>query len=88
MGKVNIAEKMVVKRWVGKLQDRLWDIVTRCFDWDIIVFLEVDTGLLLGWVICDTEELALDTWVGWTRNMLAVAPLSISTATSRNLSSS
>lgn len=82
MSEVNVAEEMVVQRRVGELEDWLGDIVSGSLDWDIIVLLKVDTSLLLGWVVGDTEELALHTGVGWARNVLAVPPLSITTAAS------
>jgi hypothetical protein len=82
VSKLDVADEMVVKRWVGELGDWLWDVVSGGLNWDIVVLLKVDTGLLLGWVIKDTEELTLDTWVGWASNVLAVAPLSVTAATS------
>lgn len=83
VGKLDILEQVVIERRVGELEDWLWDIVSGSLDWDIIILLEVDTGLLFGWVVCNTEELALHTWVGWTRDVFAITPLSISRATSR-----
>ncbi len=80
----NIMDKMVVQRWVGEFEDRLRHIVSRSFDWDIVVLLEVDTSLLLGWIIDDTEEFALYTWIGWARDVFAVPPLSITTTSSRD----
>jgi hypothetical protein len=55
MGKLDVANEMVIQRWVGELEDWLGDIVSGSLNWDIIVFLEVDTSLLLGWVIGDTK---------------------------------
>lgn len=82
VGQVDVAEEMVVQGRVGELEDWLGDIVSGSLDWDIIVLLEVDTSLLLGWVVGDTEELALHTRVGWARNVLAIPPLSVTTAAS------
>ena len=73
---------MVVKRRVGELEDGLWDIVSRSLDGNVIVLLEVDTGLLLGGVIEHTEELALETGVGWSRDVFSISPLSVTAATS------
>jgi hypothetical protein len=55
----DVLEEMVIERRVGEFEDGLGDIVTRGFDWDIIVLLEVDTGLLLHWVVCYAEKLSL-----------------------------
>ena len=82
VGEFDVADKMVVQGRVGELEDWLGDIVSGSLNWDIIVLLEVDTSLLLGWVVGDTEELALNTWVGWASNVLAIPPLSVTTATS------
>lgn len=80
MGKLDVANEMIIERWVGELGDWLWYIVTRCLDWDVVVLLEVDTSLLLSWVIEDTKELALETCVGRTSDVLALGPASVSTA--------
>ena len=83
MGKLDVLDEMVVERWVGELEDWLGHIVAGGFNWDIIVLLEVDTGLLLGWVVSYAEELSLQTWVGWSSNVLPVSPLSVTSTTSR-----
>jgi hypothetical protein len=83
VGQLDILEQVIIERRVGELENWLRDIVSRSLDGDIIVLLEVDTGLLLGWVICNTEKLTLETRVGWTWNMLPITPLSITRATSR-----
>jgi hypothetical protein len=80
VGEVNVAEEMVVQGRVGELEDWLGDIVSGSLHWDIIVLLEVDTSLLLGWVVGDTEELALHTGVGWASNVLSIPPLSVTTS--------
>ena len=59
MGEFDVLEKMVIERRVCKFEDRFGDIVARSFNWDIVVFFEVDTGLLLGWIICDAKKLTL-----------------------------
>jgi hypothetical protein len=56
--------------------------VTGGFNRNIIVLLEVDTGLLLAGVIEDTEELTLNTGVCGSSNVFAIAPLSVATTTS------
>jgi hypothetical protein len=82
VSKLDIAEKVVIQWWIGELENWLWDIMSRGLDWNIIVFLEVNTGLLLCWVgVSDTKEFALNTWVCWSSNVLAVSPLPITTST-------
>jgi hypothetical protein len=83
MGELDILNQVVIERRVGELENWLWNIVSRSFNWDIIVLLEVDTGLLFGWVVLNTEELTLHADVGRAWNMLAITPLSITRATSR-----
>jgi len=82
VSKLNVANEMVVQWWVGELEDWLWDIVSGSLDWDIVVLLEVDTSLLLGWVIGDAKELTLNTWVCWSGDVLAIFPLSITATAS------
>jgi hypothetical protein len=82
VSELNVFEEMVVERRVCELEDRLGDIVTGSFDGDIIVLLEVDTSLLLGWVVCHAEKLPLQTWVGRSGNMLAISPGSVTATTS------
>lgn len=84
MGELNVLQQVVIKWWVSELEDGLRDIVSRGFHWDIIVFLEVNTGLLLGRIIHDTKELTLHTWIGWSRDVLSISPLSITTTASNS----
>src|SRR3954454_7611205 len=58
-GELNVAKQMVVKRWVCESKDWFWDIVTRCFHWDIVVVGEVDTSMALVRIVRNAEELAL-----------------------------
>jgi hypothetical protein len=51
--------------------------VTGGFDGDVIVLLEVETGLLLGGIVGHTEEFAFDTSVAGAGDMLAISPLTI-----------
>jgi hypothetical protein len=83
VGKFDVLDEMVIEGRVGELEDWLWNIVSRSLNWDIIVLLEVDTGLLLGWIVCNTEKFALNTWVGWAWDVFAITPLPISRTTSR-----
>jgi hypothetical protein len=82
VSKLNVAEQMVIERRVGELQDRLRNIVSRGFDGNVVVLLEVDTGLLLQGVVGNTEELTLHSGVGGSRNVLSLAPLAVTTTTS------
>jgi hypothetical protein len=82
MCEIDVLEEMVIERRVGEFQDWLGDIVAGSFDWNIVVLLEVDTGLLFGWVISYAKQLSLETWVGWSSNMLSVTPLPIASAAS------
>ena len=77
MCEFDILEEMVIEGRVGEFEDGFGDVMTGGFDWDVIVLLEVDAGLLLGWVVCHAEKLSLQTWVWWSSNVLPVAPLSV-----------
>jgi hypothetical protein len=79
----DVLEEVIIERRVVEFEDRLGDIVAGGFDWDIIVLLEVDTGLLLGWVVCYAEKLSLQTWIWWSSNVLPVTPLSVTSSASR-----
>lgn len=73
---------MIVKRGVGEGVDGLGDILAGRLNGNVIVVGEVDTGVLLGRVILtETKELALQTGVSRTGDVLAVAPLAIARAT-------
>jgi hypothetical protein len=80
--KLDVLNEVVVEGRIRELENGLGDIVSGGFDWDIVILLEVDTGLLLGWVICHAEKLTLETWISRTSNVLAIAPLAITTTTS------
>jgi hypothetical protein len=67
---------------VAEGENRFGDIVTGCLDGDIVVLLEVDTSVLLGRVIRRTKKLTLKTRVRWSRDMLAIAPLTVARASS------
>lgn len=83
MCELDVLEEMIIERRIGEFEDRLGYIVAGGFDGDIIVLLEVDTGLLLGWVVSYAEKLSLQTWVGRSSNVLSVSPLSVTSAASR-----
>jgi hypothetical protein len=80
---INVLEEMIIERRIGEFEDRFGNIMARGFDGDIIVLFEVDTGLLLGWVVSYAEKLSLQTWVGRSGNVLSVSPLSVTSAASR-----
>ncbi len=82
MREIDILQEMVIERRVGEFQDWLGDIVAGSFDWNIVILLEVDTGLLLGWVISYAKQLSLETGVRGSGNMLSVTPLPIASAAS------
>jgi hypothetical protein len=52
--------------------------LTGSFDRDIIVVGEVDSSLLLGRIVGNTEKFALDACIGWAWDVFAIAPLSVS----------
>jgi hypothetical protein len=83
---IDVLEEMVIERRVGELEDGFGDIVAGGFDGNIIVLLEVDAGLLLGWVVSYAEKLSLQTWVWWSSNVLPVSPLSVTSSASRRWS--
>jgi hypothetical protein len=74
---------MVVQGRVGEGVDGIGDVLARGFDGDVIVVGKVDSSLLLGGVVGDTEELTLDTGVDRAGDVLAVAPLSVARASCR-----
>ena len=56
--------------------------MARGLDGDVVVFLEVDSGVLLRRVVGGTEELALNAGVGGARHVLAILPSTVSRASS------
>ena len=70
----NILQKNGVQGRVGKLEYGLGDASARGLNGDVVVLLEVDTGLLLGHIADVTEELLLEAGVATAGNVLAVAP--------------
>ena len=77
---LDVLDKVGLKRGVGEGQDRVRHILTRGFNGNVIVLLEVDTGVLLRRIVGSTKELTLKTRVGRSRNMLSIAPLAVSRA--------
>jgi hypothetical protein len=68
---------MVVKRRVREACDGLGDALAGRLNGNVVILLEVETGLLLGGVVGYTEELTLDAGVGGARNVLAIFPLAV-----------
>lgn len=80
-GESNVGNEVVVQRRVGEGEDGLGHILAGSLNGNVIVLLEVDTGVLLGRVVGGAEELTLDSGVGRTGDVLAIAPLTIAGAT-------
>jgi hypothetical protein len=80
-GELDVADKVVVERRVGEGGDGVGNALATGLDGDVVVLLEVDTAVLHVGVVGDTEQLALDTRVGGTRDVLAVLPLAVTGAT-------
>jgi hypothetical protein len=84
-GELDVAQQVVVERRVCETCDGLGNTLTRGLDGDVIVLLEVDTGVLLGGVVGHAKQVALETLVGRAGNVLAVLPGAVtrSASTSR-----
>jgi hypothetical protein len=50
---------MVIKRRVGEGGDGFGNIMTRCFDGNVVVVGEVDTGMGLGRIVGDAKQFSL-----------------------------
>lgn len=76
-GVASIADVLQEDRVEGrrsKCRHWLWDRSTCRLDGNVVVFFEVDTGVLLGRIGNVTEELFLDAHVACADNVLAIAP--------------
>lgn len=82
MGQLDVTAEMLVKGRCAEVVNSLGYIATRGLDRDVIVLLEVDTGLLFGRVVDNAKQFTLETCVGRASNMLAVMPSSIARAAS------
>ena len=80
---LDVGEEVGVQRGVAEGEDGLRNITTSGCNGDVVVLLEVDTGVLLGRVVGGSEEVALNTGVGGARNVLSVAPLTIARTSGR-----
>lgn len=67
--------------------NRFGNVTTRSLDRNVVVLLEVDTGMLLGRVVGGTKKFTLDTGVSRSRNVLSIAPLSVAGASSGRITS-
>jgi hypothetical protein len=56
---LDVRNQVVIQRGVREGIDRLGNVVTGCFDGDIVVVGEVDTSALLGGIVGNTEKLTL-----------------------------
>jgi hypothetical protein len=63
-GHLDVAAQVLIQRRGGELVNRLRDVLAGSLDGNVVVLLEVDTGVLLGRVVGSTEELTLDAGVG------------------------
>lgn len=80
MSQLNVAAEVFVQRGGGELEHGLRDIVARRLNGDIVVLLEVDTGMLLGRIVCCAKEITLQTGVSRSGNVLSIPPLAIARA--------
>ena len=80
---LDVQEQVRIQRRVRELVDRFGHLVSRGFNRDVVVLLKVDSGLLLGRVVRNTEQLTFKTLVGRPWSMLAIFPLAIARATGR-----
>jgi hypothetical protein len=83
VSELNVGNQVVIQRRVREGIDGLGDVVTRCFDGDVVVVGEVNTSALLGGIVGNTEKLTLQAGVCGTGDVLAIAPLAVSRAFGR-----
>jgi hypothetical protein len=84
VSELDVGNQVVIQRGVREGIDGLGNVVTRCFDGDVVVVGEVDTSALLGGIVGNTEKLTLQAGVCGTGNVFAVAPLAVSRAFGRS----
>lgn len=77
----DVADQMIIERWIGECSDGFGDILARGFDGDVVVVGKVDTGLLLGGIVGDSEQFPLDLCILGAWDVLAVLPATVSRAT-------
>lgn len=78
VGELDVRQQMVIQGRVGKRVHGFGNVVAGRLDRDIVVVGEVDTSGLLRRVVGAAEELTLQSGIGRARDVLAVAPLSVS----------
>lgn len=76
-GELNVGEQVLVQRGVAEGEDGLGHITARGRDGDVVILLEVDTGVLLARVVGSTEELTLHARVTSAGNVLPINPASL-----------
>jgi hypothetical protein len=78
VSELDVAAQMLIQGRSGELVNGLRNILTGSLNGNVVVLLEVDTGVLLGRIVgSGAEKLALDTGVSRAGNVLSIAPLSI-----------
>ena len=83
MGELDVSDQVLIQRRVGEVVDSLGHILAGGFDGNVVILLEVDSSVLLGWIIRRAEQLALKSRVGRPGDVLAISPLTIAGATGR-----
>lgn len=86
-GHLDVLAEVFVQRRSCELVNRFGNVTTRSLDRNVVVLLEVDSGVLLGRVIGGTKKFALDTGVSRSGNVLSIAPLSVAGASSGRITS-
>jgi len=83
VGELDVSDQVLIQRRVGEVVDSLGHILAGGFDGNVVILLEVDSSVLLGWIIRRAEQLALKSRVGRPGDVLAISPLTIAGATGR-----
>jgi hypothetical protein len=71
---------VLIQRGVAESQDRLRHVTARGSDRDVVVLLEVDTGVLLARVVGGAKEVTLQARVAGADDVLALNPPAFTTA--------
>jgi hypothetical protein len=86
-GKGDVLNKMFVQGRGLELGDSLRDVVSGSLNGNVVVLLEVNSGLLLSRVVGDTVELTLEVGVSSSVEVLSLGPVSLVTTLSTTGSS-
>jgi len=73
----NVFQKDRVQRRIGKRIDRLRHTGSSGLDWDIVILVKIDTGMLYGSVFSVTKKFLFDAHVTTANDMLSVFPNTI-----------